>query len=349
MPIRRLVLCSIVLVGVAGCVSNTLPVGGVAESNTSSGDDMIKSSTTTTSSSLLTLITEPGDGLTPIYDLVGSAKSTIDMTMYELVDTTMTGLLIDAAKSGVRVRVILDQNLEKSSNTTAYNALEAGKVQVHWANPTYSATHQKTITIDGATSAIMTLNLDAEYYSTSRDFAVITTDSNDVAAIESVFDDDFTNTALTPPTGDDLVWSPTNSQTSLLAIINDAKTSLTIENEEMSDSKIISALESAAARGVAVEVIMTASSSWTAALNALAKKGVKVVTYAATASLYIHAKVILADYGTTSATVFIGSENFSTASLTKNRELGLIISDAAIMTSIHTTLASDFKGGTAVP
>jgi phosphatidylserine/phosphatidylglycerophosphate/cardiolipin synthase-like enzyme len=279
--------------------------------------------------------------------VISSAKKTLDMTMYELVDTTATGLLTKAAKSGVTVRVILDQNLEKSSNTTAYDALSAGGVQVHWANPTYSATHQKTITVDATTSAIMTLNLVTEDYSTTRDFAVITTDAADVAAIEAVFADDFANTAVTPPTGDDLVWSPTNSQTSMVGLIDGAKTSLLVENEEMSDSAIVSALGSAASRGVDVEVVMTASSSYDSEFATLKSDGVKIMTYAANASLYIHAKVILADYGTSNASVFIGSENFSSASLTENRELGLITSDAAILTSINTTLASDFKGGTA--
>src|SRR6202041_2892118 len=142
---------------------------------------------------------------------------TIDMTMYELVDTTFTGLLTTAAANGVTVRVILDQNLEKTDNTPAYNTLSATTVQVHWADPTYAATHQKTITIDGTTSAIMSLNLAAEEYSTSRDFAVIPTDAADVAAIETTFAADFASTAITPPTGDDLVWSPTNAKSSLVA------------------------------------------------------------------------------------------------------------------------------------
>jgi cardiolipin synthase len=294
-----------------------------------------------------TLLIEPDQGLTPIYDLISSATKTLDMTMYELVDTTVTGLLTKAAKSGVAVRVILDQNLEKSSNTTAYNALGAGGVQVHWANPTYSATHQKTITVDGTTSAIMTLNLVSSDYSTSRDFAVITTDAADVAAIETVFDADFTNAATTPPTGDDLVWSPTNAQTSMVDLIGGAKGTLIVENEEMSDSAIVSALASAASRGVSVEVVMTASSSYDSELTTLKTAGAKVVTYAANASLYIHAKVIVADYGTSNARALLGSENFSSASLTKNRELGLVTADPTILASTNTTLANDFKGGTA--
>lgn len=97
------------------------------------------------------LITEPDQGVTSIYVLITSAQHTIDMTMYELNDTTAEQDL--AAARGVTVRVILDQNLEKSNNQAAYTYLSDNGVAVHWANPTYQATHQKTITIDGSYSA----------------------------------------------------------------------------------------------------------------------------------------------------------------------------------------------------
>jgi phosphatidylserine/phosphatidylglycerophosphate/cardiolipin synthase-like enzyme len=119
-----------------------------------------------------------------------------------------------------------------------------------------------------------------------------------------------------------------------------------IENEEMSDGDVVGALNAAATRGVDVEVIMTNSKSWAAEFSSLSISGVHVVTYARDASLYIHAKVILADYGASGASVFVGSENFSQASLTENRELGIVTTNAAILSSIHTTLASDFSGGT---
>jgi len=296
-----------------------------------------------------TLITEPDEGMTPFYSLISSAKKSIDVTMYEFEDTTASGLLTTAAKNGLAVRVILDQNLEKRSNTDVYNALSSGNVQVHWANPSYAATHQKTITVDGETSAIMSLNFTPYYYSTSRDFAVITSDVADVAAIETTFNADFASTSITPPTGDDLVWSPTNAQTALLDVINGAKTSLLVENEEMSAVSIISALGTTASHGVDVQVVMTASKSWDSNFTILANAGVRIVTYASNASLYIHAKVILADYGESTARVFIGSENFSDASLTENRELGIVTSDPTILTSINGTLTKDFAGGTAYP
>jgi len=297
-----------------------------------------------------TLVTEPDQGLTPIYSLISSAKSTLDITMYELTDTQAEQLLVQAASSGVMVRVILDQNLEKSPNTSAFNYLSSNGVEVHWANPKYSATHQKTITEDGSTTAIMTLNLTSQYYETSRDFAVIENDPNDVAAIETTFDADFNNSTVTPPDGDDLVWSPTNSQSVILAVINSAQHNLLVENEEMSDTNVVNALLSAAGRGVLVQVVMTnTGNDYSAEFNRLVAAGVEVSTYASRASLYIHAKVILADYGSPGAQVSIGSENFSSASLTRNRELGVTLSDPAIMRSIETTLASDFNGGAPWP
>ncbi len=325
-------------------MSTLLAVGYAASPLHAFADD---SATPDASTAAYTLVTEPDQGFTSIYDLISSATKSIDMTMYELSDTTVEDLLAQAASNGVKVRVILDQNLEKSNNEAAYTYLSDHGVSVHWANSKYHATHQKTITVDDATTAIMTLNFTPQYYSTTRDFAVIENDANDVAAIEATFNKDFTNSSVTPGDGDDLVWSPTNSLSSLEGIINGAKTSLLVENEEMSDSSIVSALEAAAKRGVDVHIIMTNDGSYTTEFKALKKAGAHIATYTEDAPLYIHAKVVLADYSKSDASVFIGSENFSSDSLGENRELGLIVSNAAIMASINTTLASDFEGGTA--
>jgi len=64
------------------------------------------------------LLVLPDQGETQIYNFVNSATSSIDMTMYELVDTKATGLLTQAAKNGVTVRVILDQNPAIRRRTT---------------------------------------------------------------------------------------------------------------------------------------------------------------------------------------------------------------------------------------
>ncbi len=86
---------------------------------------------------------------------------------------------------------------------------------------------------------------------------------------------------------------------------------------------------------------MTSTSTTLAALAKLASGGVHVHLYDKDASLYIHAKVIVAD----GQRAFVGSQNLSEASLDYNRELGLITSDPTVVASLGATLSSDFAGG----
>jgi cardiolipin synthase A/B len=291
------------------------------------------------------LITEPGAGFAPVYRLIGRARHSIDMTMYEFADTAAEHDLATAAKRGVRVRVVLDQR-EKNTNSAAYRYLTSHRITVVWSSARFEYTHQKTLVIDGATAVIMTANLTSKYYPTSRDFLVVDTGRADVAAIARVFSADFAHKAVRPGDGHDLVWSPTDSQGKLLALINRATSSLRIYSEEMGDTTVQDALISAAKRGVHVQVCgENAGGEYDSAFARLARAGVQISYYSSSRGFYIHAKVIEADYGTRHAKAFIGSENFSSTSLNRNRELGLIISDHAVLASMTKTFTVDFRQG----
>jgi phosphatidylserine/phosphatidylglycerophosphate/cardiolipin synthase-like enzyme len=119
-----------------------------------------------------------------------------------------------------------------------------------------------------------------------------------------------------------------NARVRELALIHGAKHSLVAYNEEMSDPQIIGALANAARRlgPGKVRVVMTYSSDWASAFNRLTRAGARIEVFPATSNvLYIHAKAIVAD----GRRAFMGSENFSQASLDDNRELGLMLSSAA--------------------
>ena len=139
----------------------------------------------------LSLIVEPQAGMTPIYNFMSSARQSLDMTMYELSDPAAEQILIADHDKGVRVRVLLDRDYSGGSvNQDAYSSLSAAGVPVAWANDS-EIFHQKTITVDGAESAIMTGNLTSQYYATTRDFVVMDSQTADVAAVESVFASDW--------------------------------------------------------------------------------------------------------------------------------------------------------------
>jgi phosphatidylserine/phosphatidylglycerophosphate/cardiolipin synthase-like enzyme len=297
-------------------------------------------------SGTLRLLVEPAAGVGAIYKLITGARSSVDLTMYELRDMTAEDDLAADAKRGVDVRVILDRHLEKSRNAATYAFLSAHRVHVTWA-PSGTTYHQKTLTVDGKTSVIMTLNMVSADYAGTRDFAVIDTSKADITAIVTTFNADFAHKKIAPPDGADLVWSPTNSQAAILAVINGAKHTLAVENEEMDDPVITKALEAAAKRGVDVTITMTAQSEWDSAFSALVKAGAHVRTYKdSTTVLYIHAKAVVADAGRAGQQMFVGSENFSAASLRYNRELGIRTTNKSVISAVAAVLADDYAGGT---
>jgi hypothetical protein len=220
-------------------------------------------------------------------------------------------------------------------------------VGVVYSSTSFTYTHQKTITVDSKESYISTGNFDTTYYATSRDYGVLDTNAADVSAITAVFNADYAHTSITPSDGTDLVWSPTDSQTQLAALINGATKSLDVEQEEFSDTTLINDLVAAAKRGVTVRVVLENPSDYSSEVTEVENAGAKVTGYSSSTGFYIHAKTIIADYGTSSAKAFAGSENFSANSLNNNRELGLITTDSGVVTGLETTFTGDFTGSAA--
>jgi cardiolipin synthase A/B len=355
-----------VLLAVCGCAVPAATNPGDYGGSTSAGG-------TTVRSDGLSLLTEPGPGDTPFIALIDSARRSIQITMYELTDERIEQALAAAAANGVRVEVLLDDGqygAGRPLNDAAYRYLATHGVSVAWAPSYFALTHQKSLLIDRRVAAIMTLNLTPLYYASSRDFAVLDYRPADIAQVAQTFTADLHHRQITPGAGSgDLVWSP-GAQAPLGALIVHARRSLQIESEEMDDPTMTDELCQAARRGVHVQVLMTYQSAWRSALTYLTGCGAQVRTYpesaegdaggassagndsaggdangagaesAASAGLYIHAKLIRVD----GRAVFIGSQNLSRQSLTYNREMGIITHSPPILASTGDTFSADFAG-----
>ncbi|MER5796589.1 phospholipase D-like domain-containing protein [Streptomyces sp. NPDC001980] len=285
-----------------------------------------------------------------IYDFINSATSSLDMTMYELEDTTAVNDLIALKNKGVTVRVVLDQ-AHKSANNSAYTSLTNAGVGVAWSSTSFVYTHQKTITVDGTKSLVLTGNLTSQYYSTGRDYGVFTDDTRDVAAIEKVFNADYAGTSVTPTDGDHLLWSPTDSRSRLLTVVNAATKTLDVEELEFSDSTVVNAIVARAKAGVKVRVVLETPGDYSSEVSSIKAAGGTVVGYSDPNGFYIHAKAMVADYGLSTQEVEAGSMNISSNSLSNNRELGIILTGTgvaqSVATTVETTFNSDYSGGTA--
>jgi cardiolipin synthase len=210
-------------------------------------------------------------------------------------------------------------------------------VHVHYSPTYFALTHQKTLTVDGRESAVMTLNFDGRYSST-RDYAVLESQPADVAAIEAAFNADYAGQRATASTGTgDLAWSP-GAATTVSNMIESAARSIDLENEEMAYAPASQELCDAAHRGVAVHLVMTYASEWRSALSRLARCGVSVHVYNGQ-RYYIHAKPLSVD----GRRALVSSQNLSTGSLQYNREPGITVTSPPTLAQLAGDFASDYN------
>lgn len=337
------------------------PVTTMAATNTSSGRTSVATSGDTgsagseatvpllTASSTDTLITEPDDGPIPYLNAIKNAKKSIDVEMYLLTDTDLQNALIAAANRGVTVRVILESAPGGSTDdaTSAKTALQKGNpnIQVQWAPSRFTFDHAKTIVIDGTTAIFGSANYTDAGVSSNREYDVETTNSDVVNAVESVFQDDWTNTTDDSAARKELILSP-GSESDMVAIIDHAKPGehVYMEEEETPDPAIEQALISQAKAGVSVELLVEGglSRSDQYEMAQMASKGVKAGTVT---TPYIHAKMILSG-SDSDQWAELGSENVSANSLDDNREVGAVWNNPYFASSMESSFNKDAKNAT---
>jgi len=253
-----------------------------------------------------------------------SARQSIYLTIYELEDTDIIDAMVTAktANKALDIRVIFNYasfNASKDPNASAKQAFSNSGIEWKNADPVFTVTHQKTFTFDNAASVIMTFNLNPGYFVSARDFAVITRDNDEINEIVTVFLNDWA-TPVKPSTPPLLVWSPSNSRERIKSVIAAANKSLDIYMEEFNDFDIANSLIATARR---IRVSGGQARVITAVLSApagpakdgnlamrqyLNQNGVQarygnwpLIADSSSLTMYIHAKMILADVGTPNA------------------------------------------------
>jgi phosphatidylserine/phosphatidylglycerophosphate/cardiolipin synthase-like enzyme len=198
--------------------------------------------------------------------------------------------------------------------------------------------------VDANAVYIMTANFTASALGGSkaisnREYGIIDHNAQEVQAVSTIFNADW-NRSVAQFNDPNLVVSPLNSRNTLTSLINNTHSTLLIEAEEMQDSTIEQAIVMAARRGVQVQIILpspqgSSSDSNSDGIATIKQKGVQIKE---DPRLYMHAKLIVAD----GQIAFVGSENISTASLERNRELGLLLADQNVLNRLEQTFQQDW-------
>jgi cardiolipin synthase len=286
------------------------------------------------------LITEPEMGRDPLLGMILGAKSSIELAIYGFTDETFVTALIEAQHQHKQVQVLLQHYPYQTTNENAVTIarLQAANIPLAWPGDNFTLLHQKTLILDQQSATIMTFNLTHSAFKNERNFALQLDNPEDVAEIHRVFTADWTHKPVTVHTAD-LIWSPDNRREKLLSLINNAKQSLSIYAEGLSDYAIVGALAQAARHGVKVNILMSHYPNQKVGgkkFDYLAKNN---VTVRYSKRLVIHAKVMIID----DATAVIGSINFTRQSLDTNRELSVITHEPEIIKNLNKTFNTDWN------
>jgi phosphatidylserine/phosphatidylglycerophosphate/cardiolipin synthase-like enzyme len=178
----------------------------------------------------------------------------------------------------------------------------------------------------------------------NRDFWVEDTRGPAVSEAAKLFEADWTEQPTSAADFPTLVVTPDDASAELSALVRGAKQRVWVTNQSLSEPQVLADLLAAKARGVDVKVLLGAFQKNAKtppandkALQQLKAAGVEVQYYSAS---YLHAKTIVAD-----DRAFIGSQNFTAAGMGRNRDLGAVYDDAALVQ----TMAAAFQRDWAAP
>lgn len=282
----------------------------------------------------------PEAGATPFVTVLARAKVSIRVMVYEMGTGPIIDTLEAKARAGVKVQIILDV-AQQSINQKYMDRLKAAGADVIWSDAQFQYMHAKVIIVDGAEAVISTGNYAAFRMNIERNFAIRDADPADVDVLVKLFDADFTRKAP-DLTCTRLLVSPVNAKQRLLDFIASAKTELLVESMQLADNDVRDALAARKAAGVEVRVLL-ADPSWitanTDAATFLAAHGIEA-RHMKTPG--VHVKALVAD----NKVAYAGSINLSWTSLTKNREVGLLLTEPSNITSMHATLSTDWQSAT---
>ena len=301
----------------------------------------------------------PEAGRDPWVKAITTAKKSINIAAYKLSDPVIIDALCTIASAKkVSVNLLIEANAfqhEKSENIISpVEKLSAAGVNIFHISEWFNQAHYKLILVDNTWGMLSTGNLDKESFdgikeiseAPCRDFAITVTKKSIVQELKRIFDADIKDKRI-HCANTQIVLGPDDQRSVFLKLINTAKKSIRIYQQDFQDVGIAKALAGAAKDGVKVEVLMMpypfskTQDNNIPNQNLIRSKGGTVHLHK---HHYVHAKLILVDAEEPeNAIMYVGSCNFYTASLDQTRELGILTKDKAQIAKVMNVFNLDLK------
>jgi len=292
------------------------------------------------------LVVLPDDTARPIIDAINQAEASLRIKMFIFSDSSLLHATIAAHRRGVKVRIMLnpERRSGEKENTDSRKVLSDAGIEVIDSNPAFDVTHEKSMVVDDKSAFIQSLNWETRNFTVTRDYAVVTTHSHEVAEVIECFDADWKREVFSPGEQSHLIWCIGNGRQRIGQFIDDAKHSLWVQNERYQDPVIIERLVKAKVRGVNVHVLARPPHKLKKEKLAEAVGGLRImedvgIKVHKLKGLKLHAKLLYADR----ARAIIGSINLAPGSFDSRRELAIEVRDQEVTDRLHTIAHQDWE------
>ena len=274
------------------------------------------------------LIIQPDAGLSPVIAAIKQAKKTIDVLIFRLDLQDVTRSLEAAAARGVFVRALIahtNRGGEKSLRKLEMRLLEKGITVTRTADDLVRY-HGKMLIVDRRVLHVYGFNFTGLDIGKSRSFGATTKNARIVQEAVKLFEAD----CARQPYGsscDRLIVSPDNSRERLAAFIKGARKQLLIYDPKIGDQGVLRLLHERAKAGVDVRVIGKVGGK-SPALVSERYPGRR-----------LHVRAMIRD----GRRAFLGSQSLRRLELDSRREIGVIVTDPAVVAQMHKVFEEDWS------
>lgn len=258
---------------------------------------------------------------------IANAKDRIYIEMYMFTENKrFPNALVKAKNRWVEIKVILEKNPYKAPNINnkIFKFLQKNNIEVVWSKTSnYSLNHTKLFIIDDEI-IISTWNLTYSTFAFNRDFFVFIFDKEIKNKLIELFLSDFIwrKKVVYHP---NLVISPEYSKQKFKKIFLSANKSLKMYFQYLEEKELEQILISKA-KQIRIQIVVSRNfyDNNKEKIDFLRTKNIEIYPLS---KFKMHAKAILVDNNY----LFIWSENFSSYSLTKNREVWIITKNSEVI------------------
>ncbi len=278
------------------------------------------------------LIVQPADGAAPLLKAIKQAKKSIEIVIFRFDQADIEHALEDAAQRGVFVHALIaftNRGGEKHLRNLEMRFLDKGITVARTADDLVRY-HGKMMLVDGQDLYLLTYNFTHLDTERSRSFGIVTKNRELVKEALRLFECDTKRQAFTSKC-DKFVVSPVNARPLLEKFIKEAKHELLIYDLDIADKAILRLLEERCQAGVNVKIIGHVARS-------------KYVSAREFRRMRLHTRVVIRD----GKQAFLGSQSLRKLELDRRREIGMILNNPKIVSSMITVFEDDWKASSPV-